>query len=361
MGTAAETGRERGMKRKSGWKYQTWNEALREHEKIRKKQRLDKKTENSLIYEDHDEKEFNEFNETLTKYIQYCIKAWIMSSILIKMRSYSMQKSIDTEEVVKQHFTFTNPILNFVAYPIIQTWLFWWYPMDLFLDAVFPYILPVYNFIDNIINGLTTYILTFWVKLVQNEITKYEILMLYITFCLVTFVYFLLLKIYRYFTNYDSNLILQELKEKYIIEKSLTATKKRLEEKKGTTKISDSESDFDDYIDQFINSQLYAIDKKHKKENKENNTESRNDDVNDSVNEKPKHEKVSKSSKVCQTVFSCWMCNKPSKSMLKCSVCRKARYCGETCQWKDWGRHKKICKDTAEKRQQKEKKKRKKN
>jgi len=78
------------------------------------------------------------------------------------------------------------------------------------------------------------------------------------------------------------------------------------------------------------------------------------------LEDQSKKEKVIKISKVVPTVFSCWMCNKPSKSMLKCSVCRKARYCGETCQWKDWGRHKKICKDTAEKRQQKEKKKQKK-
>jgi len=69
-------------------------------------------------------------------------------------------------------------------------------------------------------------------------------------------------------------------------------------------------------------------------------------------------EKSSKVTKV-PTVFSCWMCKKPGKGMLKCSVCRKARYCGETCQWEDWGRHRKFCKIEGMKREEREKRKKK--
>lgn len=69
-------------------------------------------------------------------------------------------------------------------------------------------------------------------------------------------------------------------------------------------------------------------------------------------------EKSSKATKV-PTVFSCWMCKKPGKGMLKCSVCRKARYCGETCQWEDWGRHRKFCKIEGMKREEREKRKKK--
>ena len=54
-------------------------------------------------------------------------------------------------------------------------------------------------------------------------------------------------------------------------------------------------------------------------------------------------------------VHSCWFCAKPGRSLLKCSVCRKARYCGETCQWEDWGRHRKICKSREKRREGKRK------
>jgi hypothetical protein len=52
-------------------------------------------------------------------------------------------------------------------------------------------------------------------------------------------------------------------------------------------------------------------------------------------------------------IHSCWSCNKPGKSLLKCSVCRKARYCGEPCQWEDWGRHREWCRRSEKKLKEK--------
>ena len=43
------------------------------------------------------------------------------------------------------------------------------------------------------------------------------------------------------------------------------------------------------------------------------------------------------------SIHSCWSCNQPGESLLMCSACRKARYCGEPCQWEDWGRHGEWC------------------
>ena len=53
------------------------------------------------------------------------------------------------------------------------------------------------------------------------------------------------------------------------------------------------------------------------------------------------------------SVYSCWFCAKPGRSLHKCSVCRKARYCGETCQWEDWWRHRKRCRSRGERREEK--------
>ena len=39
----------------------------------------------------------------------------------------------------------------------------------------------------------------------------------------------------------------------------------------------------------------------------------------------------------------CWTCHLPGNSLLKCSGCKKARYCGETCYREDWERHREWC------------------
>lgn len=40
----------------------------------------------------------------------------------------------------------------------------------------------------------------------------------------------------------------------------------------------------------------------------------------------------------------CATCNKYGYTLPKCSVCKKAYYCSQECQTKDWKRHRKICK-----------------
>ena len=50
------------------------------------------------------------------------------------------------------------------------------------------------------------------------------------------------------------------------------------------------------------------------------------------------------------SVHSCWSCAQTGISLSLCSVCRKARYCGETCQLEDWGRHKRRCRSRGERK-----------
>lgn len=40
---------------------------------------------------------------------------------------------------------------------------------------------------------------------------------------------------------------------------------------------------------------------------------------------------------------NCWLCHRGGSK--KCSGCKVRRYCGATCQTKDWRRHKQECKD----------------
>merc|ERR1712240_509772 len=44
---------------------------------------------------------------------------------------------------------------------------------------------------------------------------------------------------------------------------------------------------------------------------------------------------------IASKIKYCWRCENPSRYM--CGGCRKARYCEESCQWKDWGGHKEYC------------------
>ena len=52
----------------------------------------------------------------------------------------------------------------------------------------------------------------------------------------------------------------------------------------------------------------------------------------------------------------CWTCGIPACSLLKCSGCRKARYCGETCQMEHWGRYKDWCGERKERREKRRRK-----
>ena len=53
-------------------------------------------------------------------------------------------------------------------------------------------------------------------------------------------------------------------------------------------------------------------------------------------------------------VHSCWSCDKHGRSLLKCSACRKARYCGEACQGEDWERHMEWCRRRVQARERRE-------
>lgn len=41
--------------------------------------------------------------------------------------------------------------------------------------------------------------------------------------------------------------------------------------------------------------------------------------------------------------YVCENCDKFSLQMMRCSVCKKAYYCNQECQRKDWQEHKKVC------------------
>ena len=63
----------------------------------------------------------------------------------------------------------------------------------------------------------------------------------------------------------------------------------------------------------------------------------------------PRH---SNPSDVQSAAHICWTCHLPGSSLLKCSGCKKARYCGETCYREDWGRHREWCGKRRERREQ---------
>ena len=52
----------------------------------------------------------------------------------------------------------------------------------------------------------------------------------------------------------------------------------------------------------------------------------------------------------------CWTCGNPGGSLLRCSGCRKARYCGEACYREDWGRHREWCGKRRERREKRRRK-----
>jgi hypothetical protein len=47
---------------------------------------------------------------------------------------------------------------------------------------------------------------------------------------------------------------------------------------------------------------------------------------------------------------SCLNCGYQSKFLLRCAGCRRARYCGVTCQEDGWGKHQELCTKKMEKR-----------
>ena len=54
----------------------------------------------------------------------------------------------------------------------------------------------------------------------------------------------------------------------------------------------------------------------------------------------------------------CWNCHASATDLgarlLKCSSCRKARYCDPECQQEDWGRHRQFCDQVREIRRQRQ-------
>ena len=61
----------------------------------------------------------------------------------------------------------------------------------------------------------------------------------------------------------------------------------------------------------------------------------------------PKHKLVCVSLKddgSTTTIDICSGCNKKSLSLKFCTRCKKAKYCGVSCQRKDWEKHKVVCK-----------------
>ena len=51
-----------------------------------------------------------------------------------------------------------------------------------------------------------------------------------------------------------------------------------------------------------------------------------------------------------KNIPACWNCGYQSDFLLKCSGCKKARYCGETCYEEGWGKHQEWCNKKVEKR-----------
>ena len=85
------------------------------------------------------------------------------------------------------------------------------------------------------------------------------------------------------------------------------------------------------------------------------NNSSKEDELDKKDNDNPT--KASTKPPQPSLVHSCWSCDKPGRSLLKCSACRKARYCGEACQWEDWGRQREWCRRRGQMRERREKRK----
>jgi len=115
----------------------------------------------------------------------------------MKLRHYGVTNT--TEEVVDEPFTFTNPVLNFISYPIIKIWSFWMYPTDLILDIVFKiFIIPLFNLLLFIKNCLCDLV----VRIYFEEASVYEIIAMTMIFVVMN-VSFVFLKNYFEIRDYE--------------------------------------------------------------------------------------------------------------------------------------------------------------
>jgi len=312
--------------------------------------------------------------KALMKYSRYSWSTWFVLKIFIKLTTYSMLKARDMEEEAHAWITdwgpIVNPFIDYIFFPVLRILTFLNQHMELFTeDVISDYLFPLYDFFEPFL----TIVRDISVKLMLFNLAVYETLVCVDLGTLVFVILFLcacgdilcwhwqaqVMKIYKKVKReVDREFgqdkpcrinteILPQLEHKTHCQKHCQCSDKDIND----SKIIDGPQLADIIREELLKG------KKMKQEHKlPKSIAITHVKLEDDAKENLKNIKGNKTSKP-PTVFSCWMCAKPGKGMLKCSVCRKARYCGETCQWEDWGRHKKMCRVEGEKREEKEKRK----
>jgi len=277
------------------------------------------------------------FLKILTKYSMFTWSTWIVLKLFIKFSAYSVLKSSNREEEAHKWITdwgpLANPFIQYIFYPSYKVVMYFLHHEEPIFEDIYE---TSITYLDNclikiipdtllcILQDITVKILIFKITIHRAMFSiHFGIFMLIVLVglsCKEIFCYYR--KITEKKRKQELNFLLEELE--------LLIKRSRIKEGNQTT-----------YKENKPVNNRYAL------KDQTNKT-----DVAPVVLPRP-DERVQPAKP--PPTHTCWHCNKPGMSLQKCSVCRKARYCGESCQLGDWERHKEWCKDKGERRAEKKK------
>ena len=228
------------------------------------------------------------------KYSKFSWTTWIIYKIFIKLTTYSILKDRGMEEEANQSLSdwgpIADPFIAYVVFPGLRLVMIFIYPIEQFTDDIInDYLVPLYDILKPflvLLRDLSSQLLLFHFSVSETG----WVCVHYI----------------------DSTTFVSTLLILYAFANTFCFIWKKIVEME------------DDQEESLMN-------KKGRK-----------------VSRRSKAMDASTLSLPAPPVYSCWFCAKPGVSLQKCSVCRRARYCGETCQWGDWGRHRERCRGRGE-------------